>query len=135
MHLTFKHDALAVLLADAEVKWPNGTRSVYGQEDNPPRGFWIVGDQGVYLMHNGKHAAGADETKNVVVYAHECNPNTMDFDEWWAVKRLTFGGDDGADYFDTAFVLQCIELKRDMVIKFTRDSMVFEMGPMNEVKA
>src|SRR3954462_14759989 len=54
--------------------------------------IWLVGDQGVYLMANTIRAEGE---KVFVVYARECNPETMDFDSWWTAKNTGFGGDDG----------------------------------------
>ena len=59
--------------------------------------LWLVGDQGVYLMSN----APIDEVKAIredhVAYAAECDPTKLDFEEWWAVKRATFGADDGGE--------------------------------------
>ena len=63
-------------------------------KDEQP-GLWLVGDQGVYLLSNGKLPEGA---KPLVVYAEECDPRTND--DWFAVKRRTFGGDDGVDFID-----------------------------------
>ena len=64
--------------------------------------FMLVGDQGVYLMPNtkdGKHNTkrGEDEG-NFVIYANECDPTKMEFDDWWANKNASFGGDDGAEF-------------------------------------
>ena len=63
--------------------------------DNQKPGLWLVGDHGVYLMSNGILAEG---TKPLVVYAEECDPNRSD--DWFEVKRSTFGGDDGVDFID-----------------------------------
>ena len=49
MRLTFDMKALRDLLAKAEPEWKaNGANSLYGEETGP--GFWLVGDQGVYLL-------------------------------------------------------------------------------------
>jgi hypothetical protein len=56
------------------------------------KGLWLVGDEGVYLMPNTE-----GETRTIV-YASECDPTKLDFDEWWTVKRATFGGDDGVEF-------------------------------------
>lgn len=53
-------------------------------------GLWIVGDEGVYLLSNGKLAEGQ---KALVVYAEECDPKTNP--DCWHYKRRYFGGDDG----------------------------------------
>lgn len=68
---------------------------------NTEKGIWLVGDQGVYLMANTldgiyNRKKKADD-KHFVVYANQCNPGTMEFDEWWAYKRASFGGDDGVE--------------------------------------
>ncbi len=64
-----------------------------GKDEKP--GLWLVGDHGVYLMSNGKLLDGA---KPLVVYAEGCDPRTND--DWFDVKRRTFGGDDGVDFID-----------------------------------
>lgn len=80
--------------ADAEAH--GGFRNPYyglrpGKDEQP--GLWLVGDQGVYLMSNGKLPEGV---KPLVVYAEECDPRAND--DWFDVKRRTFGGDDGVDF-------------------------------------
>ena len=57
------------------------------------KGLWLVGDDGVYLMPNTQC-----EGKPNVVYARECDPTKLEFDEWWGVKQDTFGGDDGVEF-------------------------------------
>jgi hypothetical protein len=69
----------------------------------------LVGDQGVYLMSGAKDSfphpdAKEGETKQFVVYAKEVNPETLPFDEWWANKRLSFGGDDGIEVIPGDFI-------------------------------
>lgn len=66
-----------------------------GSDEQP--GLWLVGDHGVYLCSNGKLSDGA---RPLVVYAEECNPDTCD--DWFEVKRRTFGGDDGVEFLDAA---------------------------------
>jgi hypothetical protein len=48
----------------------NGTET--GEGDQP--GFWLVGDQGIYIMSNGKLADGQ---KPLVVYSTECHPHPL----------------------------------------------------------
>lgn len=75
-------------------------KTLYGEETG--KGFWLVGDHGVYLMPNtsdGKHnGQRKEDEKLLVVYAKECDPDKLDFDTWWENKRASFGGDDGADF-------------------------------------
>ena len=75
------------------------TATLYGEETGV--GLWLVGDQGVYLMSNGKPHLPKDENNpdrsSFVAYAKECNPEG-DFDEWYENKRLSFGADDGCEF-------------------------------------
>ncbi|MBY5868645.1 DUF3085 domain-containing protein [Rhizobium leguminosarum] len=59
-----------------------------GKDERP--GLWIVGDEGVYLLSNGKLAEGQ---LALVIYADECDPKTNQ--DYWHYKRRYFGGDDG----------------------------------------
>lgn len=97
------------------------SKALYGDDTGPA--LWVVGDHGVYLMSNGEPALTRYEkdqvTKNKVVYARECNPDTMSFDEWWSAKRASFGGDDGAD------ALTCAEL-REMLAAYERQDLKAE---------
>lgn len=89
-------DAIARGKADAEAN--GGFRNPhFGLSDTETQkpGLWLVGDHGVYLMSNGNLAQGG---KPLVVYAEECDPNRID--DWFDVKRSTFGGDDGVDFID-----------------------------------
>lgn len=124
MDLTFPFEALANLLADAEKHWPNGLRARYSQHD--PAGFWLVGDQGIYMMHNGSGFSG----KPTVVFASECNPETQDFDHWWGVKNATFGSDDGVEFIDTNVVRRAIANRSALVIRMTVSTMeIFTHAP------
>lgn len=105
MRLTFSNCDLKQLMADAEATWPNGTRTRYGQRDTKP-GFWLAGDNGVYLMANSLRSVDHDG-RPFIAYAQECNPHTCD--DWWQVKRRSFGGDDGVDFVDKETVEQAIE--------------------------
>lgn len=75
---------------------------LYGQKTG--KGLWLVGDHGVYLMPNTTdgiyHAKLGKDDRRLVVYARECNPDKMKFDDWWDNKRQSFGGDDGVEFLD-----------------------------------
>ena len=64
-----------------------------GKDEKP--GLWLVGDQGVYLLSNGKLAEGE---RPLVVYSDECHP--VGNPDWWHYKRRHFGGDDGIEFLD-----------------------------------
>jgi hypothetical protein len=117
--LTFKHDKLKELLLAAEVAWLKGVRTLHDEETGP--GFWLVGDHGVYLMHNGVFGEGE---KPPVVYADECDPTTMEFDDWWEAKRATFGGDDGVDFIDLPTIQHIVERNADLLLVFQGDELV-----------
>ena len=46
-------------------------------------------------MSNGKLADGM---RPMVIHAEECKPNTNE--DWFEIKRITFGGDDGVEFLD-----------------------------------
>ncbi len=88
-------------------------------------GLWLVGDQGVYIMANGKLPKGE---KPFVVYSEQCHPRG-DID-WWDYKRRHFGGDDGVEFiaaepliplFDRN--LRATHIKMDL----TEDEIVFSL--------
>lgn len=76
-----------------------GTRP--GEGEKP--GVWLVGDEGVYLMANGKLAEGQ---RPFVIYAEECDPKTNP--DHWHYKRRHFGADDGIEFFDAAMLVSLI---------------------------
>ena len=66
-------------------------------------GLMLVGDHGVYLMSNAPR-----EEKPSVVYAQECDPTRLAFDDWWNVKNASFGCDDGAEFLSITAVEEWI---------------------------
>lgn len=97
MKLTF--DWTELLKAFEELDTATTANKLY--ETVTGKGLWLVGDQGVYLMPNttdGIHHT--TDAPRIVVYARECNPDTMPFDDWWQAKRASFGGDDGVEFLD-----------------------------------
>jgi len=113
--LTFANADLIELVKDATNQWPKGVRPQWDQETGA--GFWLVGDQGVYLMHNGEERGTPNH-----IYARECNPDTMAFDVWWHAKENTFGGDDGVEFIEAAFIINTACDGRDLEITFEADA-------------
>ena len=72
-----------------------------GKNERP--GLWLVGDEGVYIMSNGKLA---EDQRPLVVYAQECDPKTNS--DYWHYKRQHFGGDDGVEFLDAAELVKLI---------------------------
>lgn len=80
-----------------ELKTAKTVKPLYERETGA--GFWLVGDDGVYLMPNttdGTHHGKGG--KPFIIYAKECDPTVLPFDTWWENKRASFGGDDGVDF-------------------------------------
>ncbi|THK36766.1 DUF3085 domain-containing protein [Ensifer sp. MPMI2T] len=100
MTLTFTITAVRDVIASgiADAKENGGFRDPHcglsGADHRKP-GLWLVGDHGVYVCSNGALAEGH---KPLVAYAEECDP--LSNDDWFEVKRRTFGGDDGVDFLD-----------------------------------
>ena len=84
MKLTFNIEELKKLIEFEETHMETGE----------PTHIRFVGDEGVYFMPKRVRRAG-ETARSPIVYAEECNPKTMEFDDWWYVKRNTWGGDDG----------------------------------------
>lgn len=82
-----------------------------GEGETP--GIWLVGDQGVYIMSNGKLA---DRMRPLVVYAEECHPTGNP--DWWHYKQRHFGGDDGIEFLEAEGVLRLINA--DMALTHLR---------------
>lgn len=72
-----------------------------GEGEKP--GVWLVGDEGVYLLSNGKLA---ERQRPFVVYAEECDPKTNP--DCWHYKRQHFGGDDGIEFLDAETLVKLI---------------------------
>lgn len=90
-----------------------------GKDEKP--GVWLVGDEGVYIMSNGKLADGQ---RSFVIYAEECDPKTNP--DYWHYKRQYFGGDDGIDFLDAELLVLSIEALASathLTIEMTDDSM------------
>ena len=108
--------------ADAEAN--SGFRNPHyglhpGRDEQP--GIWLVSDQGVYLCSNGRLADGE---KPFVAYALECDPRTND--DWFEVKRKTFGADDGVEFIDAVqleAMIAAASNARYLGISFQPDSM------------
>jgi len=91
-------------IADAAAN--GGFRNPYygtkpGEGEKP--GLWLVGDEGVYILSNGKLADGA---RPLVVYSEECHP--VGNPDWFDYKRRWFGGDDGIEFIEAGQVLPLI---------------------------
>ena len=89
MKLTFDTETVRKIIEHATAAEKH--RKTFGETEAGPA-VWLVGDQGVYLMSNGRPGATAP-----VAYATGINPDIDEFDGWWERKRAAYGGDDGCD--------------------------------------
>ena len=84
--------------------WPS--EADVDSANNPakvPAGLWLVGDEGVYIMSNGRPALLVDTgPRHLTAPAAECDPE-RDPHGWWTTKCATFGGDDGVVFLGRAF--------------------------------
>jgi Protein of unknown function (DUF3085) len=111
MKITFDRAGVERLIAHAKAAPEHSL--AFGEKAPALPGLWIVGDEGVYLMSNGKPGLPLDENgKQFMVYADQINPLTMAFDDWWANKRTAFGGDDGADMIPLSEIEQALATYR-----------------------
>ncbi|AOO85008.1 DUF3085 domain-containing protein [Bosea vaviloviae] len=94
-----------------------------GKDEKP--GLWLVGDEGVYILSNGKLAEGQ---RPLVVYAEECDPKTNP--DYWHYKRQHFGGDDGINFLDAVELVKLITAFPEathLSIEMTDTSMSFSL--------
>ena len=68
------------------------------EDDNGKVGkLMLVGSDGVYFMND--HPMCGEQA-----FAEGCNPSVDEFDDWWALKGATWGGDDGCIHWDAGEV-------------------------------
>ncbi|MES4992589.1 DUF3085 domain-containing protein [Phyllobacterium sp. 22229] len=128
---TFPVDEVRTVIArgEADAAANGGFRNPYyglkpGEGEKP--GLWLVGDEGVYLLSNGKLGEGQ---KALVCYAGECNPSTTP--DYWHYKRRHFGGDDGIEFLEAAEILRLLDAMPDAThlrVQMTETS--FELVPI-----
>jgi hypothetical protein len=103
--LKFKKDEVQKVI-DYAVPRPNEKGNWWGGYDSDDKGelvvapskeptILLVGDDGVYIMSGGYNKPL--EQGHPLAYAEGCNPKVDEFDDWWALKRATWGGDDGVE--------------------------------------
>jgi hypothetical protein len=114
--LTFPHARLKALWNEAVQQWPVSVRTMKSQ--NLP-GFWLVGSQGIYLMHNGARRNGSAS----VAYANECDPLMVPFENWFGVKRAIFGDSDGMEFVEAVMIGTAVDGGCDIEVTFEFDTM------------
>jgi len=111
MKLHFPWNGLEKILE--EINTATTARTLY--EEVTGKGFWLVGDHGVYIMANTTDGVlnknRQKDEKHFVVYANECNPDTLDFDTWWENKRRIYGSDDNVDFLNSESIAKMVKDK------------------------
>lgn len=77
-----------------------GTRP--GEGEKP--GLWLVGDQGVYIMSNGKIGEGE---RSLVIYSAKYHPAGNP--DWRDYKRRWFGGYGGIEYIEADHLIPDVD--------------------------
>jgi len=103
----------------AEVLEKKEFRKPYTKGMTTEKGFWLVKDQGIYLINAHKRRANQ---KNFVIYAHGYRPETND--NWWEDCRDAVGGDDFAEWIpmNTKMLNRISKEKYSMVIDINEES-------------
>jgi hypothetical protein len=114
--LTFPHARLKALWNEAVQQWPVSVRTMNSQ--NLP-GFWLVGGQGIYLMHNGARPKGSASA----AYANECDPLMVPFEDWLGVKQAIFGDSDGMEFVEAVMIGTAVDGGCDIEVTFELDTM------------
>jgi len=123
--LSFSHANLRSLWDEAIRQWPLSVRTLNGHSSP---GFWLVGDEGIYLMHNGARPKGSSPT---VAYANECDPLKIPFQNWLGCKRAIFDDTGGMEFVELFIIGTAVDAQCDLEITFEPDVMtvsVIEKG-------
>lgn len=102
MRLTFNKSEVENLVAitrNAKTHSVPYTGGDWGVPKDTSAGLVLVGDNGVYFLSNADEQEKKENGLLPLAYAHECNPEKLDFDTVWENKREAFGGDDGCEFF------------------------------------
>ena len=126
--LKFKKEEVQASI-DYSIKNPRDTGDWYNGFDLPSMNEFkekasttptliIVGDEGVYFMAGGKI-----EDDHPIAYADGCNPKVDAFDDWWAKKGSTWGGDDGVDTVQVSEIQGILDkCKTHLIVAFEEKS-------------
>lgn len=87
-------------------------------------GLHLVGEEGIYLMSNGIPSQRSDgssgiispQTPRLVVYAVECDPTRMEFEDWWKNKKKSFGEDDDIEFIDASEFQSALKLEGEWLV-------------------
>lgn len=125
--LTFDREAILGIIE--HTKQAIDRSPTYGQEEPVPPGAWLVGDQGVYIMSNGRNEKGQHGWRaHPTAYANECHPRNCP--HWYEVKQRTWGGNDGTVFLEAELLQElCNESLATIGVAFNGDDIEFIPDP------
>lgn len=93
MTATLRFDLTAVTELVRHAENTPSRAPAFGQPDNPPPSLWLVKDDGIYVMSNGRDPQPRPDGRRFPppVYAHGFSPDDPDV---WDRARDAVGGDD-----------------------------------------
>ena len=98
MHkLTFKNDKAKTLTQMLEWSMRQERRKPYNKKPTSQHGFWLVKDDGIYLMSPTTKNFAIGDQKNTVVYARGYKPTKGNEDTLWD-KTHAVSADDFAEF-------------------------------------
>ena len=98
MHkLTFKNDKAKTLTQMLEWSMRQERRKPYNKKPTSQHGFWLVKDDGIYLMSSTTKKFAIGEQTNTVVYARGYKPTKRNENTLWD-KTHAVSGDDFAEF-------------------------------------
>jgi hypothetical protein len=98
------------------------TGEPWGRPADYRPGIMVVGDQGVYLIGNDD-ADVAPLKSGLIAYAVGCNPAVDE--DWWEMKQLTFGGNDGAEFLELEEAKRLLLVGLEPFVEFTPDQVIW----------
>ena len=120
-YLIFKSCANLIALAKATEKQDTFKEPYVPTEDHTDKQFWLVKDEGIYLMPAFKIEGRTPKELNLVVYADGYDPETND--DVWEDARYAVGGDDFAESIKLKHLLCDVLDGADLHVLLETDSL------------
>ena len=125
MKLYFEKAKVAAIIAAVEKGKGHQvpyTGEPWGRPADYRPGIMVVGDQGVYLIGNDDDDT-APLKSGLIAYAVGCNPAVDE--DWWEMKELTFGGNDGAEFLELEEAKRLLLVGSEPFVEFTSEEVIW----------
>ena len=125
MKLYFKKEQIAKIIAATEKGAGHQvpyTGEPWGRPKDDSPGIMVVGDQGVYIIGN-EDSDVAPLKSGLIAYAVGCNPHVDE--DWWEMKQMTYGADDGAEFLELEVAKRLLLVGLDPFVEFTLDQVIW----------